>query len=171
MAKSKSTSTSTELRGQLAELERERAQAHARLEAIGALQEAASDPEADPLDVGALKALVSEKAGLEGLLAVIAPRIQALGEAIREAERQERAAAALALRPKELEAIRAFEAWLADGVKVLDRLGAMAQEIGPEARCVPNAQLAALVRHYHGQAVKGQTVKERYTDWSGQRAA
>ena len=99
MAKSKVKSE--ELREQLNALRQEQTELQARLEEIAAIQAAAADPNAKALDVGALKELVSEKAGIEGLLEIIAPRVHGLQQAYRQARNEENGAKALALRPTE----------------------------------------------------------------------
>jgi hypothetical protein len=114
-----------------------------------------------------LPELTQERSANEQILSAIAPRITTIRTAIREQRERENAARVLALRPRELKTIQAFESWLADGVKVHDDCRSMAAEIGTGARCIPHRELEWLVRHFHGQVVAGTSVINQYTDWSG----
>jgi len=168
MAKKREQSTAAQLADQLADLEKHKSELTARLQEIQEMRAAAADPDNDTIDFGTLRKLSTEQSEIDDLLVVLKGRIASLAGALREAQKAERAAAVLALRPKELDVIRRFESWLADGVKVLDDCQAMVREIGTAARCVPDPALERLVRYFHNQATAGRSVISRYTDWDGQ---
>lgn len=167
--KTEQAQTMAHLATRLAALRQHKDAVRARLKEIHEIRARAADPEAEGVDIDVLRGLAREQGELTDLLQVVDPRIRAIEAAQREAQEQERAARALALRPKELQVIRRFEAWLADGVKVMDECASMAREIGTKPRCIPNAQLERLVRHFHKQAATGKSVISLYVDWDGKR--
>lgn len=171
MAKERKQRRVEELAAQLAELRAHKTGIEARLQEIRDIRARAADPAAEDVDMAELRRLSVEQADVNDLLQVVEPRIRAIEAAQREAHEQERAAHALALRPKELQVIRRFEAWLADGVAVFDECRAMAAEIGYYPRCTPDATLERLVRYCHTETAAGRTVVAQYTDWAGRPVA
>jgi len=172
MARKKEQTQAEAYAADLNALQTHRDQLRARLAEIRQIRaNAANDAESGAADLAELREMAREQGDIREMLDVVEPRIVAVRGALRDAQKAEQAAHALSLRPRELETIRRFEAWLADGVAVLDAMHEMAHEVGAGARCIPDQNLEGLVRRYHRDATIGRTVVEQYTDWNGAPAA
>jgi chromosome segregation ATPase len=171
MTKKQTQSKMASLSAELADLRKHQAELQARLDEIRAIRVQASDPESDALDVGELRKLSNEQAEIQDLLAVVVPRIRAVGGAFREAQAQENAAAVLAMRPQEranyerdIENLRRFVDHYTEHSEPHHRR--IAQKLG-SPRTVFDRGFIALARRILYEYDQGRVLSQ-YTDWSGQ---